>query len=699
MPSDSPLLLFYPTSPVHVRDFRQVVSKLVGWRFQALAYEPQLRLVPGISAVLLEQRTKTLTLDKGSNLDTELPTNVSILVIGAVFESFVLDLIAWARFRSIPVAAIEEVAQLGLNQNEINNYDAPFDRLFVASPDEFDRFVALGYPRDMLRTSGLLAYHCLQADFSHEISESAKKLGIANGPKPIVYTTVPVCSRVSIHSKDDPAFRDAILRQIVVAGRRTDRPIVIKLHPSEERVEGGVRNYLRKVVPDAIVIGREMPMDELLAMTGVLVNRGNSQTCLESILRGIPTVIAACGLRTLFHETGGAYVVETTDAIADAIVQASSTPTAGNVELKARHLFSPPEGVAGFIANELAGLLGSSPVVDDSRWDWLIRSVLFVGETAQALRLAKRLETSNAWRGTVEAALDAHLSGRPGKAIERWLDCIQCDPGWFFPHFELAHAYLAERNYRAAIEHAHKAIALHPQHYRIWHELPMRLVIMASHRESGNGIAAAAELAGLEKRSLIDVIPELLLEEAAQMIDSANDLDTAFKCLEHALARLAEFPVNEARDTELRNRALAQLDEIGNLCENQGKYQLASNCYSSILSFAPDDKWFKFALARVRLAQGRTYVAFGILFGISGIPGAARTITERALPDINAAELASLWPTSRSGILESFRLASHSIGLLATALRKRSGDWPNFAAVCLLLIFFAVKHFGRRLIG
>lgn len=215
MPSDSPLLLFYPTSPVHVRDFRQVVSKLVGWRFQALAYEPQLRLVPGISAVLLEQRTKTLTLDKGSNLDTELPTNVSILVIGAVFESFVLDLIAWARFRSIPVAAIEEVAQLGLNQN-----------------------------------------------------------------------------------------------------------------------------YPRKVVPDAVVIGREMPMDELLAMTDVLVNRGNSQICFESILRGIPTLIAACGLQTLFHETGRAYVFETTDALVDAIVRASSAPAAGDVKLKIRHLFS-----------------------------------------------------------------------------------------------------------------------------------------------------------------------------------------------------------------------------------------------------------------------------------------------------------------------------------------------------------------------
>jgi hypothetical protein len=47
----------------------------------------------------------------------------------------------------------------------MNNYDAPFDRLFLASEDEKRRYLELGYPGDKLRVSGLLANDRLgQAD-------------------------------------------------------------------------------------------------------------------------------------------------------------------------------------------------------------------------------------------------------------------------------------------------------------------------------------------------------------------------------------------------------------------------------------------------------------------------------------------------------------------------------------------------------
>ena len=46
----SQFLLFYPTSPVHVRDLRQVISKLPGWKCQAVVYEPLARVAPGIAA-------------------------------------------------------------------------------------------------------------------------------------------------------------------------------------------------------------------------------------------------------------------------------------------------------------------------------------------------------------------------------------------------------------------------------------------------------------------------------------------------------------------------------------------------------------------------------------------------------------------------------------------------------------------------
>jgi hypothetical protein len=156
-PLNSPLLLFYPTSPVHVRDMQKVLGKLSGWRCKAIVYQPLARVAPGIAAALSAQGIDSIEIDQETEFEKHLSSDTAVLALGAVFESFALDLLAWAKSRQIPVIGIQEVAQLALNQADINNYDAPFDRLFVASSDEFRRFLELGYPRRILRVSGLLA--------------------------------------------------------------------------------------------------------------------------------------------------------------------------------------------------------------------------------------------------------------------------------------------------------------------------------------------------------------------------------------------------------------------------------------------------------------------------------------------------------------------------------------------------------------
>jgi hypothetical protein len=113
---------------VHVRDLQLFARKLPGWRHQAIVYDPLARIAPGIVAALQAEGVDSITLDLDSNLESCLPSDTAILVLGAVFEPFALELFASAKQRGIPVVAIEEVAQLALNQNDINNYDAPFDR-------------------------------------------------------------------------------------------------------------------------------------------------------------------------------------------------------------------------------------------------------------------------------------------------------------------------------------------------------------------------------------------------------------------------------------------------------------------------------------------------------------------------------------------------------------------------------------------
>jgi hypothetical protein len=104
----------------------------------------------------------------------------------------------------------------------------------------------------------------------------------------VVYTTSPLRSRAAIHNKDDWSFRQSVLQQLATASQRTGRRTIIKIHPNEDLESE--REHIQKIIPNAIVIGRETAIDELFSVTGVLVNRGNSQTCLDAVLRGIPTV-------------------------------------------------------------------------------------------------------------------------------------------------------------------------------------------------------------------------------------------------------------------------------------------------------------------------------------------------------------------------------------------------------------------------
>lgn len=697
MDTDSRLLLFYPTSAVHVRDWQMVFRRLVGWRVLALVYAPQEHFAPGILAALREHGTPTQIIERGYDFDKLLPETASVVVLGAVFEAFGLDLIRWSKIRGTPVAAIEEVAQLGLNQNGINNYDAPFDRLFLASPDEYQRFIALGYPPGMLKVSGLLAYDRLREGIDRENPGLRRSLGILEQQKPIVYTTSPLRSRISVHTIDDAKFRAAILRQVAIASRRTGMPVIIKLHPSEDRAE--VRDLLRKAHPEFIVVGREHPMDELFAITGVLLNRGNSQTCLEAILRGVPTVAAACGIRTLFHQAGGTIVVDSFDAIPDAISRALEIARPVADEFKAQHFFHPPQGVASMIASELELLACGIARHGDPGWDRLLRSMLFAGELGMALRLAKELGPGTEWRASVLAAMEAHVSGQHDDAIARWLDCIGCDATWYWPHFELAHAYASGGEHGLAVEHAHQAIRLLPPHYRAWHELPMRRTIMASHRAMGNTTEAAAELASLEERSFVDVLPELLLEKATQQIDFLWDYGSGLVCLEHALAQIDEFPVNRDLDADLRNRVLAKLRTTGERCENERRYPEAAASYSRLTRATPDELWWSFALARVRIAQFRLMDSFSIISALSGLPGVARELSERALPAFRFAALVTLWPNTRGGILGTLRMVGHSYTWFAKSLCRERLDWPNYGAISLLLTLFFLKHLARSLVG
>lgn len=675
-PLNSPLLLFYPTSPVHVRDMQKVLGKLSGWRCTAIVYQPLARVALGIAAALSAQGIDSIEIDQETEFEKHLSSDTAVLALGAVFESFALDLLAWAKSRRIPVIGIQEVAQLALNQFDINNYDAPFDRLFVASPDEHQRFLDLGYPSQMLSVSGLLAYDRFGANYNIRGNELLLRIGISNGKKPIVYTTSPLRGRLALHNKDDLHFRETVLTQIAVASRTTECKAVVKLHPNED-IET-VQERIRKFIPDAIVLGRQVNMDELFPIIGVLVNRGNSQTCLEAVLRGIPTVVSACGLKTIFHEDGGAYIVDELSKLSDVIERAANEGPLDNSRIKAKHFFLPPEGVAGFIANEISILVSNPQPPTEKTWEWLIKSMLFVGRHDRALALCKTLQPRSRWEALVHDALQAHSEALIEDSIACWLNCTQLDPQWYFPQYELAHAFQATKQFDKAIEYARKTIELHPPFHSLWHEIPMRVVIMASHRQTGDISRAVSELKLTEDRGWIDFVPELLIEKAAQLSIANDGLDEAACCLDNAHRQLVDCPVNETTDVHLleraafqyldvakryaatgnRARSLVSLErtakmalrirviteaivsqslELGQQWENQKHLDAAENCYEFAAKTDPIDQRSRYGLARVALRQGKVYKAIGTLRLLIETPDGPKQVVAKILSPAAAA--------------------------------------------------------------
>ena len=694
-PSASPLILYYPTSPVHVRDLKLVARKLPGWRHQAIVYNPLARIAPGIVAALQTEGVDSITLDHDPNLPKLLPSDTAVLVLGAVFEPFALELFASAKQREIPVVAIQEVAQLALNQNDINNYDAPFDRLFVASTDEYQRFVDLGYAHEMLRISGLLANE--RCDERHVSgSDILQKIGLGVGKTPIVYTTSPLRGRLSLHNKDDLSFRRGVLQQIAEASQRTRRRAVIKLHPNEAINQ----EFVRDIIPDAIVLGREINMDELFAATGILVNRGNSQTCLESALRGIPTVVVACGLKTLFQDDGGAYIVEEMSQLAAAIERADRNGPADITCAKAKHFFLPPEGVAEFIAKEIGAIAADRRPTRAATWNWLIKSMLFVGRQDYALGTFDRLAMRTPWQDAVGLALKAHADGRLQDAIAGWHAVVALDAHWYFPHYELAHGYQGSGEYARAIEHAQKAIELHPPFHSLWHEIPMRVVIMNSQRQSGNHGEATAIMKALEDRGLVNVVPELLIEKAAQLSSVKGHLEDVSYCLDNALDQLTKYPVNDTTDAQLRERTLSQLRELVDECEQKKTYPVAERVYLRILDADPDDLWSKYRLARSRLMQRKISKALDDLRSITGVSNGPRNIIGRIVSPSVMEKLAAYWPATPMSILRPIKLAlSVSAWAIAKVLRSGFKEFADAAAALLLVVIFVIAHFFRRLKG
>lgn len=550
-------ILFYPTSPVHIRHMAKLMDYLSEYGLHGILNTELNKRIPGLESMFLK---KGITFDKlksTRHINHCLASDVSALFIGAVFEEFAIELFVQAKVRHIPVFAIQEVAQLSLNNMQMNNYDLPFDKLFISNKNEFKAFQTLNYPASKMCISGILTDIIQDNKQTNEPIPDIKSLyGISPDKKIVLYTTSPLRSRNAIHNLDDRTFRNNVLHQFKNLDLERTWALIVKLHPNEDLVFE--RQHIQNIIPQSICIGREKDIKDLFRLADAVVNRGNSQTAFDAVINGIPTVILACGNKTVFENDGGAFLVNDLKDLPTVLKKIADGALPDTDFFKANNYHPSPEGTCSLITREFVKTLQSTGQPSVSDWEWMLKTYLFHGNLPGALKLCSRIPQKNRLIKLIEKALSFQLKGSDQKAIGFWKQCATHDPGWFYPYYELAFLSSRLSKWSEALYYSHLAIHCHPPFHFYCHEVPLRILQSQIYRQKNMLYKAELCLSPLHDKSIASYLPEVLIEEAL-ILKKNGDHSHAIEKLFMAFENLRICPIFLKSDILLLSLTLTRL--------------------------------------------------------------------------------------------------------------------------------------------
>jgi hypothetical protein len=294
------VIVYYVVSPVHVYNAKLLSSELGGWTLR-LAYEK-------ISSWLDDDRLKDCPFETWAFGPEDIPDALWRGNVGAVVFSTLqprggpLELLVAAMEREIPTVAVEESNQIALNRGAVNNYILPVDKVLTASEHERRGMVAAGFPAARFEATGWPFYGGRLGKLS-EKSKAEKKRALGLAPdRPVAALTLTGLNDAG----ESPAVRE---RQLTLAavGLPDNYQLVIKPHPIEPL--DSLMPFVEKYAPRAEVVEGIVRIEELLAATDVLLNRGVSQVCLEALFQEIPVIVLDTGVQTPFHGLVDEFVV------------------------------------------------------------------------------------------------------------------------------------------------------------------------------------------------------------------------------------------------------------------------------------------------------------------------------------------------------------------------------------------------------
>jgi tetratricopeptide (TPR) repeat protein len=482
----------------------------------------------------------------------------------------------------------------------MNNYDLPFDKLFVANKKEYNLFKKIGYPEKMLCVSGLLANDYITYEHSIDIARKIKKtLGISEDKKVILYTTSPLRHRLAIHNKDDLQFRIEVLKKIKEGTPEDKYTCIIKLHPNEDIIKE--KEIISSIIPSAIVLGKDANIFDLFNIADIVINRGNSQTALDAVLMGIPTIIISCGLKTVFHDDGGAYVIDDLSLLPSIIKRVIKGEKPEDIRVKKNNYFLPPQGVAHLIANEIESLSKKNLPLSPEGWEWTIKTFLFHGLLKRALQISQKCPCKTKLIVALEKALQYELRKEYAAAAEWWEKCREINTEWFFPYYQLAHIYLAKGEYNKSINEADNAIKYHPPYHYLWHEIPMVIVQSTCYRKLGKIGKAWDAMKKSINSGITDISPELSLE-IASLYQESGQSSNAFQALRRSIEILKDYPLNPIFDSECYHKA-------GLIYKSLKKDIEAIECFDRSIQLNPEHSWSFFEKGLLHKDRGEVSAA------------------------------------------------------------------------------------------
>lgn len=281
-------LLFNPVSIVHYRNIRLFEEHLKGWKIRCILNPKFSWFSDGKNKIAHEH-----LYFKNDRVPKEAFEGVkAVVVFSAQPRLPSCHLIQEAALRSIPVIAVEEVFQLMLDQGYVNNYYLPVDHLFVGSDYERDGFLGFGINPAVVETTGcMFSYNTPRP--AHERENLTEKLGLPKEKR------IAALSLGYITPSGETLEIRRELLKTISGGLPEGYQLIIKPHPAEQEKEFG--EFVRNFAPGAKIVDKYTPIAEVLGVTDLLFNRGNSQVVIDALQRKIPAIVVPAGKKTFFH--------------------------------------------------------------------------------------------------------------------------------------------------------------------------------------------------------------------------------------------------------------------------------------------------------------------------------------------------------------------------------------------------------------